>query len=104
MEQVSRRGDEKVRCRQMVLRKTYRNIKVIEALIYSVLAHNHSVEVAIPVDDDAKRRIEAGEYVYFEVLVQYGKPGEEDFKYVHYVQGHVSEGSTYPDYTANTLG
>ena len=88
----------------MTLRKTYRSVKVIKAVTYSVLAHNHPVEVAIPVDDDAKQRIEAGEYVYFGVLVQYGKPGEVDFKYVHYVQGYVSEGDAHLDDTADTLG
>ena len=39
-----------------------------------------------------------------ELLVQYGKPGEVDFKYVHYVQGYVSEGGAHLDYTADTLG
>ncbi len=88
----------------MALRRTYRSVKVIKSSTYDVLAHNHPVEVPINVDDETKKMIEAGEYVYFAVLVQYGKPGEKDFKYVHYVQGYVNEGRAYLDYTADTLG
>ena len=38
------------------------------------------------------------------VLVQYSRPGEKDFKYVHCVQGYMSEGNAHLGYTADRSG
>ena len=85
------------------LRKTYKEVKDISAKMLNLIAPRHPIYLSIDLDESDLQRINAGNYMYFGVLVQYSKPDSKRHQYVYYMQGYFHEKIGHVDYSLDFL-
>lgn len=87
----------------MEIRNTYKRAREVKSTTISVFAPNHPIVFSMNVDDDTKKKIDGGEYVYFGVIVQYNRPGDKGMEYGYYMQAYVNKDGAQLDYATDSL-
>ena len=85
------------------LRKAYKEVKDISAKRVNLIAPRHPIYLSIDLEKSDVEKINAGNYMYFGVLVQYGKPGSKKHQYVYYLQGYFHDKMGHVDYSLDFL-
>ena len=87
----------------MNLRKAYKDSKDIVVKDLNLLPPNHPIFLDIELSESDVERINAGDYMYFGILIQYGKPNDKKDQFVCNLQGYFHKKVAHVDYILDEL-